>query len=274
MQKYCQSLFVAVFIVFTFFGAMAWAAPSIYFPEKEWDWGEVYSGERIVHVFSFENKGDETLKIENIDTSCGCTAALTTDKDVPPGGTGKIEVTFDTRGFRGRSHKVVYVSSNDPAMRRAELRIYGNLRVDLLIRPRNIYMGFRDRKEIRSSNIVLINQGKNPIKVLDVNSGKPEVGVDFKGPQTISPGEKPQVPVKLKMPEKGNRFVGQLVMHTDHPRHQKIKIPVRLQAMPPVPERTMKNIPFLERLRQYKEQQERRKREQKEETSQSPATSK
>ncbi len=272
MKKRRQLLSMASSFVFVFFSTMAWAAPSIHFPTMEWDWGEVYSGDRIVHVFSFENKGDQMLKILNIGTSCGCTAALTTDKNVPPGGSGKIEVTFNTRGYKGRSHKVVFVTTNDPTMPKAELRIYGNIQIDLLIHPRNIYLGFRDRKEILSRNIVLTNQGKNPIQLLEVISGKTEISVEFKGPQTIQPGKKLQIPLKFKVPEKGNRFIGYLLIRTDHPQHQEVKIPVRLQAMLPVPERAMKNIPFLERLRKYKEQKESQKGEQKKEPSQHPNT--
>jgi len=271
MKNRHRGLCMAGSIALAFLWTTAWAAPSIHFPETEWNWGEVYSGDKIVRTFIFQNKGDETLKILDISTSCGCTAALTTDKNLPPGGEGKIEVTFDTRGYRGRSLKVVYVNTNDPATPKAQLKIQGNIKMDLLLRPNNIYMGFRDRDQVHSRDIELTNDGQKPIQVLDIISENPEVSVGIQVPQTIEPGAKLKVPLKLKLPEKGDRFVGQIVLHTDHPRHREEVIPVRLQVMLPVPGKAMESSPFLEQLRKFKEQREKRKKL-KEETPQTPET--
>jgi hypothetical protein len=247
-----------------------WAAPSIYFPEKEWDWGEVYSGDKVVHTFTFENRGDETLKILDIATSCGCTAALITEKEVPPGSKGKIEVTFDTQGYRGRLYKDIFVSTNDPAMRRASLRIYGNIQLDLVIRPNSIYSGFRDKSEILSQEITLTNQGKNPVRLLEVISQHPEVSPEITDSRTIEPGAKLPISIKLKLPETENRFLGQLILRTDHPKHKEIVIPVRLQIMMPIPGKAMEKIPFLEQLRKYQEQKQKEQRQEKTEPSQTP----
>jgi len=269
MQKRCLLLSIAGFII-TLFCTAVWAGPIVHFPEMEWDWGKVYTGDQIVHVFNFENKGDKTLFILNVSTSCGCTAALATHKEVPPGGKGKIEVTFNTTGYRGRSHKAVYISTNDPAMKKAILKIYGDVQVDLVIRPNTIYTGFRKRNEAQSRRIILTNKGQKPIRLLEVISHPPEIISEINGEHTIEPGGDMRVPLKLKLPEKGNRFFGRIILRTDHPKHKEVVIPVRLQMMLPIPGRAMKKTPFLEKLRKYYELKEKQESKEKAETSQAP----
>ncbi|MBU1628026.1 DUF1573 domain-containing protein, partial [bacterium] len=49
---------------------------SIVFNEMEYDYGEVEEGVEVTHIFKFKNNGISKLKIEDVKTSCGCTAAL------------------------------------------------------------------------------------------------------------------------------------------------------------------------------------------------------
>ena len=271
MQRRWLLLTVLYCFAFTFSCTVAWAAPRVFFPQMEWDWGEVYSGDQISHVFTFENKGDEILKILNLETSCGCTAAVLSEKEIAPGGTGKIQVNFNSRGYRGRVHHVVYVSTNDPTTRKIILKIHGHVQLDILIQPTNVYAGFKNRTEEHSRDITITNQGKKPIKILEITFQQPEITIESTGEQTIEPGAKLQVPIKMHFPEKGNRFVGNVSFRTDHPRHPQVVVPVRLQIMAPVPSQSMDKSPFLEQLRKYMEQKEKQKSLEKGENSQSPA---
>jgi hypothetical protein len=97
--------------------------PKIVFKEEAWNFGKAKMGADLVHEFAFKNDGDAPLKIINVETSCGCTAALVSDKKVEPGKSGKIKVTFSTQGYAGEVVKYIYVETDDPVQPRVQLKI-------------------------------------------------------------------------------------------------------------------------------------------------------
>ena len=100
---------------------LAGKGPKIKFKEMSIDFGKVKQGKILTHVFVFKNEGDETLTIKRVRTSCGCTAALVSNKDIAPGKEGEIKVTLNTRGEGGKVAKYVQVESNDPSQPNKQL---------------------------------------------------------------------------------------------------------------------------------------------------------
>ena len=84
----------------------------IKFNEIEHDFGKVKEGERIGCFFTYENTGDADLVVASASASCGCTVPKYNRKPVPPGGTGELEVVFDTSGREGLQTKTIVVQSN------------------------------------------------------------------------------------------------------------------------------------------------------------------
>jgi hypothetical protein len=84
----------------------------IKFKEYEHNFGKVAEGEKVAFVFAFENKGTANLILTSATTSCGCTVPKYDTKPIPPGGSGNLEVIFDTTGRNGMQTKTVAVKSN------------------------------------------------------------------------------------------------------------------------------------------------------------------
>jgi len=82
------------------------------FREAEHDFGKVNAGEKVGCIFSYTNTGDADLVITSASASCGCTVPKFDRKPVSPGGSGTIEVIFDTSGRDGVQTKTVVVQSN------------------------------------------------------------------------------------------------------------------------------------------------------------------
>ena len=82
------------------------------FQKPDHDFGKVGAGEKVGCIFSYTNTGDADLVITSASASCGCTVPKYNRKPVPPGGTGTIEVVFDTSGREGLQTKTVVVQSN------------------------------------------------------------------------------------------------------------------------------------------------------------------
>lgn len=88
--------------------------PKIYFPETQYDFGKINEGTVVSHTFKFVNKGKAALDISDIKTSCGCTAALLSSKQIAPGKDGTIKVDLDTKNRQGRMSRTITIISNDP----------------------------------------------------------------------------------------------------------------------------------------------------------------
>jgi len=84
----------------------------INFREYQHDFGKVAEGEKLSYTFTFENKGTTDLIINSASTSCGCTVPKYDSKPIPSGGSGNLEVVFDTSGRNGTQTKVITVKSN------------------------------------------------------------------------------------------------------------------------------------------------------------------
>lgn len=88
--------------------------PKIFFPVSEHDFGKVKEGKSVDYTFKFMNKGNSLLEIKSVNTSCGCTAAMTSSKKLEPGKEGTIRVEFDTTNRTGEVTRTIAVNSNDP----------------------------------------------------------------------------------------------------------------------------------------------------------------
>ena len=129
MKKYNILGFVLALILCLGSFASGEKGPKIKFIEETIDFGKIKQGEVLNHVFVFQNVGEETLKIKKVQSSCGCTAALITKKEVAPGERGEVKVTFNSRGFRGKLKKYIYVDTNDPTRSTIRLSVSANIEV-------------------------------------------------------------------------------------------------------------------------------------------------
>lgn len=88
--------------------------PKIYFPETQYDFGTVKEGTVVSHTFKFVNKGKATLDISDIKTSCGCTVASVSSKQIAPGKDGTMKIDLDTKNRQGKMSRTITITSNDP----------------------------------------------------------------------------------------------------------------------------------------------------------------
>ncbi|MEZ4887055.1 MAG: DUF1573 domain-containing protein [Chitinophagales bacterium] len=85
------------------------------FGEMTHDFGDIQEGDKVTHVFSFTNSGDEPLIINSAKGSCGCTVPDWPKEPIPPGGESQIKVEFNSKGKAGNQTKTVTINANtDP----------------------------------------------------------------------------------------------------------------------------------------------------------------
>ncbi|QQS37725.1 MAG: DUF1573 domain-containing protein [Ignavibacteriales bacterium] len=101
--------------------------PAIKFYDTQFDFGKVEEGKKVQHTFSFSNLGQGKLEIKDIVTSCGCTAALVSDKVLEPGQNGTLKVELDTSKRSGKMSRTVTVKTNDPKEPNKVLTIFAEV---------------------------------------------------------------------------------------------------------------------------------------------------
>jgi hypothetical protein len=98
-------------------------APRIRVEPEAFDFGKAQPGKTLRKDFTLSNFGDAELVIEKVSTTCGCTAALTADSKLAPGGSTQLRVTLETRDYSGRLERQVLVRSNDPQQPLVTVRV-------------------------------------------------------------------------------------------------------------------------------------------------------
>jgi hypothetical protein len=114
-MKSLITLIFGFFVVFCAFAQEEQAlvdGPVITFEEASFDFGDIYQGDKVEHVFKLENTGNQPLIITNVQTTCGCTATEWPREPVMPGDTTSLKVNFNSAGKYGRQNKVINVISN------------------------------------------------------------------------------------------------------------------------------------------------------------------
>lgn len=87
-------------------------AGSFQFAETEYNFGNVKEGTLVEHTFKFKNVGEAPLIIQNASASCGCTVPSYSKEPIPVGGTGEIQVKFDSKSRVGVQNKTITITAN------------------------------------------------------------------------------------------------------------------------------------------------------------------
>jgi hypothetical protein len=83
---------------------------------KDYNYGSVEFGSVHGTVFTFKNVGKDSILLQTVRTTCGCTAAKWPENPIPPGGTGdiKIEYSADRSGGFKKKIKVFFDAMRKP----------------------------------------------------------------------------------------------------------------------------------------------------------------
>jgi hypothetical protein len=141
------------------------------------DFGTVEQGEKVSHLFRFTNQGGKDLRIESLKTSCGCTAAIISDKVILSGGEGTISATFDTSRFIGEKKKTVSVHTNDPNQAVTTLTLQGEIRVEVAAQPPQLYVGRLQRGKQVSRTVEVVYDAGSGITITKVENSHPSISI-------------------------------------------------------------------------------------------------
>lgn len=86
--------------------------PEFKFAQTNHDFGNINEGEVVETTFTFTNAGQAPLIISSATGSCGCTIPQWPKEPIPVGGTGEIQVQFNSKNKPGAQNKTVTITAN------------------------------------------------------------------------------------------------------------------------------------------------------------------
>ena len=199
--------------------------PRIIFDEFVYDFGEVEEGQEVTHVYKFKNEGQAILKIDNVRTTCGCTAALITKDEIAPGKEGEIKVTFKTKRRKGDQSKRITVRSNDPDQPVVTLTIKGKVKVEVEVKPNTIFFGQINKNMGLNREITIIPSTQKDFKVESIETSSNLITTVLENYQEADKrGYK--VKVKLAKEFKPGRVNESVMIKTNNPKVPQVRVAV------------------------------------------------
>ncbi len=111
-----------------------------------------------------------------------------TETDIPPGGEGEIEVTFNTGAKTGKQKKTITVESNDPAMPKATLHISALIEIEFGFEAHSLNMGRIRKGESTSKTAVLLIKDHSRRSLVELGTQSSHVVAKTLGPSSSGEG--------------------------------------------------------------------------------------
>lgn len=206
------------------------AEPNLKFTQTAIDFGEITDERKIEVEFPFQNVGSESIKIKNVEPSCGCTTAELDKTVFLPGEWGVIRATFNPENRQGEQHKSISVYTTDKNAGVQRLMLGGTIRPIAYAEPGIINLARVNKGETATKTIEVYGQLAD-FKITEIVVTNPELfeaeqlegtSVEIEG-RTLR-----RIPVRVTL--KGARKAGQesafVQLHTNDERRPVLAVQV------------------------------------------------
>lgn len=202
----CKSLFFITLMYMILCQLSFSAAPLFSHPDitvdgdAAYDFGLVRTNEKPTHDFTITNDGDQTLLINSIRTTCGCTKAQILHDTLIPGESSTLVVTFDPQGRTGVQKQIIYVATNDPLEPITVFIITAEVSIPpgphIIYTPSEWDFGIAEQNASLSKNLIISNSGINGLEIFNIQS-PPDVKIHFDFDTSIESGEERTMTLSL-----------------------------------------------------------------------------
>ncbi len=190
-------------------------APQISVDEPIFNFGDRDAGEVVEHTFTLTNKGDKTLEINEVKTTCSCTVAQISTERIPAGGTAEVTLKLDLHLLKGRQYRTAIVMSNDPITPNLQLSLVGNSVYHVDLNPPQVRFGRFENYEPRTETLTLkADNTVEPFKVLERLTSGENVKVDV---EEVEAGKKFLLKIQVTPQENVAALDGWVQLLTDSP---------------------------------------------------------
>lgn len=202
------------------------AQPQINFPNGTvLDWGIVRPKDHPLNgKLVIKNIGNDTLKIVNVQPTCGCTYAPLTKNILLPDETIDLAITLSISNFEGPISKHIRIYSNDPKHSLMDVELKANIQREVFVTPSNM-VSFTDLKVGQTAKqfLNITNKTHKDVKIFVSSVAPSEVQVKIKDGTIIKPGDLYQLEISFT-PQQDGILKGRILLQTDNADYPEIPI--------------------------------------------------
>jgi len=127
------------------------------------DFGKIFRGAILERDLTLKSTGTDTLVLGKIDASCGCTGAMSSAERIPPGASGILHITFNSKNFVGPVHKTVTVHSNAADAQATLVEFTAEVIDEITLNPSSVFFQGAEVKKPTTAVIKVTNNGMVPL---------------------------------------------------------------------------------------------------------------
>jgi hypothetical protein len=133
------------------------------------------------HSFHIENKGQAPLLLTRGATTCKCTISNLANREVPPGGSADIELSWTPRKIDPAFEQTAVIQTNDPELAEIQFRVIGKVVEQFVVLPERTWHAGQvtDVQEGRVTGIIGSTVDRT-FEIRSVESSSPFVKVEYK----------------------------------------------------------------------------------------------
>ncbi len=184
-------------------------------PVKSHQFGTVAVASKTEYRFFINNNSNNTLHIQTVRASCGCTTPIVETPYIAPGQSGSILARFNTDTFRGKRGATLTVVFDKPYFTEVRLTVDGYIRQDMVFHPGAIDFGKRAQGQEHSQSAKIMYAGRDDWSVVEVLATKPWMQVDVKQESRAAQRANYVITVKLDASAPAGYFQDEVIVVTN-----------------------------------------------------------
>jgi hypothetical protein len=152
------------------------------------DLGKVGRGNVSTKRLTLKNMGTDTLKIGQVEVSCGCTGTVVSNKNLGRGDTTSLLITFNSKNFSGPVHKSLTINSNSISAPKTVVEFTANVTEDMTFSSMQFY--YKDAEVSRKAYTTVTVKNTSERDLMITGYKTKLEGFVLKYPKSkIAPGE-------------------------------------------------------------------------------------
>lgn len=204
------------------------AQPRVEVPVTVHDFGKVREDMALNHAFTVRNRGDQDLKILEVDPDCACTVP-NYDRVIAPGQEGKINLELKPFSVVHAFKKVTTIRFNDSQQKSVKLVLRGEAAKSLEILPSHVIRLRGAPEDNLTAQVRFVSHLPFPWEITKFHNSLPDkIEVSLK---TAKPGKEYVIEVKNKSTAQ-ERYVGRIEVFTNAAHKPKIVLRVIADLYP------------------------------------------
>ncbi|TAK56054.1 MAG: DUF1573 domain-containing protein [Bacteroidetes bacterium] len=224
MKQHCY------YILFIVIVATSWSVPTTLRSQPKvsvvggtnFDFGEVFTGSSVKRTLTIKNVGTAPLEIDDVSTSCGCTATMLSKSTILPKDSGSLEISFDSRKFSGKVEKAVTFETNDTTQKKVRIIFTANVSRLIEYEPDHLVYNVISLDSATVKELTISNVGSAPLKIKSIKATPDDMTFEI-SEKEIPAGQKSVITCTLK-PKSGGIKKGNIVITTDNKKIPELSI--------------------------------------------------